>query len=147
MLEVDLPIVQDIAERAFGHERYHIDPRLDPNLGNRRYGYWVKNSLDHPNQRLLKIMEDQHIVALFIVESREDQSVYWHLTAISPQWQGQGYGQRVWYAMLRYHQERGQDTVMTTISARNVSVLNLYAKMNFRFLPPEMTFHWVRGDE
>ncbi|MBK8535842.1 MAG: hypothetical protein IPL59_12375 [Candidatus Competibacteraceae bacterium] len=49
--------------------------------------------------------------------------------------------------MLRYHQERGQDVVMTTISARNVSVLNLYTKLNFRFLPPEMTFHWVRGDE
>jgi ribosomal protein S18 acetylase RimI-like enzyme len=147
VLESDLPVVQDIAERAFGYERYHVDPRLDPDLGNKRYGRWVKNSLHHPSQRLLKIMEGPHIVALFIVESKDDQSAYWHLTAISPQWQGQGYGQRVWYAMLRHHQESGQDAVMTTISARNISVLNLYAKLNFRFLSPDMTFHWVRSEK
>lgn len=145
--ESDLPILQDIAERAFSYERYHVDPRLDRNLGNKRYGHWVKNSLHHPNQRLLKIMDGQNIVALFIIESKEEQSVYWHLTAISPHWQGQGYGRRVWLAMLRYHQEEGQDTVITTISARNVTVLNLYAKLDFRFLPAEMTFHWVRGNE
>ncbi|MBK8535841.1 MAG: GNAT family N-acetyltransferase [Candidatus Competibacteraceae bacterium] len=99
VLESDLPIVQDIAERAFGYERYHVDPRLDPNLGNKRYGCWVKNSLHHPNQQLLKIMEGQHIVALFIIESKEDQSAYWHLTAISPQWQGA----RLWTACLVRH--------------------------------------------
>lgn len=146
-LESDLPVMQSIAERAFGHERYHIDPRLDPRLGDLRYGQWVKNSLNHSQQRLLKVIDSKHIVALFIVELREHKSVCWHLTAISPQWQGRGYGQRVWQAMLRHHQVEGQDCVMTTISARNVAVLNLYAKLNFRFLPPEMTFHWVRNEE
>ena len=146
-LESDLPAIQDIAEQAFGHERYHVDPRLDPRLGNIRYGRWVRNSLHHPWQRLLKIMDGEHIVALFIIESRENRSVYWHLTAISPSWQGRGYGQRVWRAMLRHHQEEEQDCVMTTISARNIAVLNLYAKLDFRFLPPEMTFHWVRSEE
>jgi RimJ/RimL family protein N-acetyltransferase len=143
-LESDLPAMRDIAERAFGHERYHIDPRLDTGLGDMRYGRWVTNSFNHPKQRLLKVMKGDHIVALFIVEFRENQLGYWHLTAIAPEWQGQGYGQRVWRAMLRHHQAEGRDGVMTTISARNVAVLNLYAKLDFRFLPPEMTFHWVR---
>ena len=139
--------MRDIAERAFSHERYHIDPRLDPHFGNIRYSRWVKNSLNHPRQRLLKVVDGEHIVALFITESRENNSVCWHLTAISPSWQGRGYGQRVWRAMLRHHREEGQDCVITTISARNVAVLNLYAKLDFRFLPPEMTFHWVREGE
>lgn len=143
-LESDLPVMRDIAERAFGYERYHVDPRLDPGLGDVRYGRWVTNSLNHPRQCLLKVMKGGHIVALFIVESGENRSVYWYLTAIAPEWQGRGYGQRVWRAMLRHHQAEGQDSVMTTISARNVAVLNLYAKLGFRFLPPEMTFHWVR---
>lgn len=146
-LESDLSAMQSIAERAFGHERYHIDPRLDPRLGDLRYGRWVKNSLNHSRQQLLKVTDSEQIVALFIVEFRERKSVYWHLTAISPQWQGRGYGQRVWRAMLRRHQAEGQDCVMTTISARNIAVLNLYAKLDFRFLPPEMTFHWVRDKE
>lgn len=146
-LESDLTAMRDIAERAFGHERYHIDPRLDPHLGDARYGRWVQNSFAHPRQRLLKVVQGDHIVALFIVESGENRSVYWHLTAIAPGWQGRGYGRRVWRAMLRHHQAEGRDSVMTTISARNVPVLNLYAKLDFRFLPPEMTFHWVRECE
>jgi RimJ/RimL family protein N-acetyltransferase len=142
----DLSSLQDIAEHAFRHERYHVDPRLDPRLGDLRYGRWVKSSLGHPVQRLLKITDGERLVALFLVESRDDRSAYWHLTAVSPTWQGTGYGYRVWQAMLRYHQTQGCESLMTTISARNVAVLNLYAKLGFRFRPPEMTFHWVREE-
>ncbi len=145
-LASDLPALQDLAEHAFCHERYHLDPRLDPQLGDRRYGHWVRSSLEHPAQRLLKITDGTRLLALFIVESREDGSVYWHLNAIAPAWQGRGYGQRVWQAMLRYHQAAGCQAIVSTIAVRNVPVLNLYAKLNFHFLPPAMTFHWVRGD-
>lgn len=141
----DLHLLEDIAERAFRHERFHVDPRLDPRLGDRRYRRWVTNSLGHPVQRLLKITDDQRLVAMFLVESRDDRSAYWHLTAISPKWQGRGYGHRVWRSMLRHHQAEGCETLMTTISARNVAVLNLYSKLGFRFQPSEMTFHWVRN--
>jgi RimJ/RimL family protein N-acetyltransferase len=144
--ESDLPFLEDIAEHAFRHDRYHVDPRLNPKLGDLRYGRWVRTSLGHPIQRLLKITDGERLVALFIVESRDGATAYWHLTAISPTWQGSGYGHRVWQSMLRYHQAEGCKGLMTTISARNVAVLNLYAKLGFRFLPPEMTFHWVRED-
>lgn len=145
--EADLGELQDIAERAFTHERYQMDPRLDPRLGGQRYGRWIHNSLHHPVQRLLKVLDGERLVGLFIVEKRADLSAYWHLTAIAPQWQGRGYGRRVWRAMLHRHHTEGCDAVTTTISARNTPVLNLYAELNFRFLPPEMTFHWVRAAE
>nr|VFJ60784.1 MAG: Acetyltransferase (GNAT) family protein [Candidatus Kentron sp. FM]VFJ66628.1 MAG: Acetyltransferase (GNAT) family protein [Candidatus Kentron sp. FM]VFK12894.1 MAG: Acetyltransferase (GNAT) family protein [Candidatus Kentron sp. FM] len=140
----DLPGLVAIAEQTFSHERYHVDPRLDPRLGNLRYGRWVRSSLEHPTQRLLKVLDAERLIALFLVENRADASAYWHLTAIAPSWQGQGYGQRVWRAMLRRHQAEGCESVTTTISARNTPVLNLYAQLGFRFLPPEMTFHWIR---
>jgi ribosomal protein S18 acetylase RimI-like enzyme len=70
--------------------------------------------------------------------------VYWHLTAVAPQCQGQGYGWRVWRAMLAHHARGGVRSVRTTITAGNVPVLNLYSKLGFRFLPPETTFHWLR---
>jgi GNAT superfamily N-acetyltransferase len=142
--EADLPALRSIAECAFHHERFHIDPRLDPRLGDLRYGRWVENSLHHPRQRLLKIMDGPRLLGFFIVEAENDGAVYWHLTAISPRWQGQGYGRRVWQTMLSLHRDEGHDRVVTTISARNIPVLNLYARLNASFLPPEMTFHWVR---
>lgn len=140
----DLCAIRVIAESAFNNERFHVDPRLDPECGNHRYGRWVAYSMDHPTQRLLKVIDDGKLVGFFIVELKDDRSVYWHLTAVSPQYQGKGYGRRAWLAMLQYHQLNGQTSVSTTISARNTVVLNLYSSLNFRFLPPEMTFHWVR---
>lgn len=142
----DIAILGVIAANAFAHGRVHADPRLGPALGDRRYSGWVSNSLSHPSQRLLKVVnEEGSIVALFITEAGPDQRLYWHLTAIAPQCQGQGYGGRVWRAMVARHAREGMRSVRTTITAGNVPVLNLYSKLGFRFLPPETTFHWVKG--
>ncbi|EED35984.1 acetyltransferase, GNAT family [Luminiphilus syltensis NOR5-1B] len=83
------------------------------------------------------------MVGFFVVEHKRNQEIYWHLTAINPRWQGRGYGYRAWLAMLRHHQMAGYRSVTTTISAGNSRVLNLYAKLGFRFIAPEKTFHWV----
>lgn len=145
--ESDLFTLISIAQQAFGHERFHIDPRIDPYLADQRYGRWVANTLDHPSQILFKILDNDRLIGFFIVENLPNHSIYWHLTAISPQWQGCGYGRRVWRAMLHQHQSTGIETVTTTIAARNTAVLNLYSQLNFRFTPPEMTFHWVRQND
>jgi len=143
----DIPVLEGIASSAFIHGRIQADPRLGSDLSLRRYGRWVRNVIDHPRQRLLKITNyEGMIVGLFVIEPSADQSVYWHLTAISPSCQGKGYGWRAWRAMLAHHAQEGFRSVQTTITATNVAVLNLYAKLGFRFLPPEMTFHWVRSD-
>ncbi|MGJ0507548.1 MAG: GNAT family N-acetyltransferase [Methylocystis sp.] len=146
-LDRDLPALQAIAEQAFRHERYHMDPRLDPRLADKRYGRWVRASFNHPTQQLLKIVDGQQIIGVFVVEMDRGSRVHWHLTAIAPDFQGKGYGRRTWLSMLRYHRDKGAIMITTTISARNVRVLNLYSRLSARFLPPEMTFHWVRPTE
>lgn len=139
----EVSIIGDIAARAFGYERFHVDPFLDPSLGDIRYRKWAENSYSDEKQHLIKATLNGKIVGFFLVEYKDDL-VYWHLTAVAPEWQGQGLGYRVWMAMIEYHKQEGYQQILTTISARNVLVLNLYSKLNFRFLPPEMTFHWVR---
>ncbi|MDO5674706.1 MAG: GNAT family N-acetyltransferase [bacterium] len=143
--EADIPALQDIAQHAFRYERYHADPRIDTQLAGKRYANWVRNASNHSSQQLLKIMDADLLLGFFVVEATEKQSVYWHLTAIAPERQGIGYGRLVWNAMLNYHRQHGFEAVRTTISARNIEVLNLYSKLQFRFAPPEMTFHWM-GD-
>lgn len=140
----DLPVLSAIAESAFGSERFHVDPRVDSVRANMRYGNWVRSCLAHSRQTLLKVMHGEEIVALFVVEILESGIAYWHLTAVAPHMQGKGFGWRAWRAMMHYHQQQGVDAIQTTISARNSRVLNLYARLGFRFLPPETTFHWVR---
>jgi RimJ/RimL family protein N-acetyltransferase len=146
--EAELPTVVAMAEQSFSCERYHVDSRLDSKLANIRYGCWVRNSFYDLKQSLLKVrFPDGHTVAFFVVENKDDHSAYWHLTAVNPDFQGKKLGVRIWMTMINYHKAAGIERIETTISARNSIVLNLYSKLNFRFTPPEMTFHWVKSDQ
>jgi len=140
----DLPEVLEIAGVAFRNERFHVDPRLDPQLGDLRYCNWVKSTLDHPSQQLTLVKDGERLVAFFVTEMLVDGTCYWHLNAVAPDAQGQGYGRRAWIAMLRQAREAGAGRVRTSIVARNYRVLNLYARLGFSFPAPLMTFHWVR---
>lgn len=142
--ESEVSLIGAISERTFSFERYHLDPFIESDLADKRYRKWAENSYNDEIQHLLKATLNGEIVGFFVVEYKDDL-VYWHLTAVSPEKQGQGLGYRVWMAMIEYHKLGGYHRILTTISARNAPVLNLYSKLNFRFLPPEMTFHWTRN--
>ena len=143
--EGDLPALLHIAGTAFQSERFHMDPRLDAGLGDERYRRWVQSSFSHPRQRLYAVSDQGELVAFFIIEMLPDGTCYWHLNAVAPDKQGRGYGRRAWLAMLGQARAAGAQRVRTCIVARNHRVLNLYARLDFRFPPPLMTFHWVRA--
>lgn len=142
--QAQLPSLLDIAGSAFRNERFHTDPRLDPTLGDQRYRNWVKSSFEHARQRLYALSDGERLVSFFVTEMLPDGTCYWHLNAVAPEAQGQGYGRRAWLAMLHQAREAGARRVRTCIVARNHRVLNLYARLGFRFPAPSMTFHWVR---
>jgi GNAT superfamily N-acetyltransferase len=104
----------------------------------------AKSSIGHPCQRLYVVREGHRLVSFFLTEMLPDGSCYWHLNAVAPDAQGQGYGRRAWLAMLDFAKVSGAKKVRTCIVARNHKVLNLYARLGFYFPPPLMTFHWVR---
>lgn len=87
------------------------------------------------------------MVGFFIVEPHLDRSVYWHLTAIAPPWQGKGIGLSLWQTMLIRHATEGATAVETTISGHNLPALNLYARLGFAMTSAQMTFHWLRNPE
>ena len=139
----DLDLIEEIAYSAFSTGRFLLDWRLAPELSKRRYSTWVRNSFDAPRQTVLKAEADGQLIGFFIVEHRRDQSVYWHLTAIAPQWQGKGMGMSLWQTMLIRHRTEGVSFVETTISGHNLPIINLYARLGFSFGSAQMTFHWL----
>jgi len=142
--EDDMPTLLEIARTAFNNERFKMDPRLDPGISDQRFQNWVASSLHHAAQELYVISDGSLIVAFFVVELLNDGTCYWHLNAVAPDAQGKGYGRRVWLSMVMQAADAGAQRVRTSIAARNHRVLNLYARLGFTFLPPSMTFHWVR---
>ena len=139
----DADTIEEIAYEAFGTGRFLLDRRLAPELSKRRYAGWVRSSLTSPRQTVLKAEMDSDLVGFFIVERRPDDSVYWHLTAIAPRWQGQGIGLSLWQTMLLRHRAEGATSVGTTISGHNLPAMNLYARLGFSFASAKMTFHWL----
>jgi ribosomal protein S18 acetylase RimI-like enzyme len=144
-LDVDLPAIEEIAGKAFVNERFHMDPRLGPELGNQRYQNWVRSSFAHPDQQLYALSDGDKLVAFFVTEMQADGVCYWHLNAVAPEAQGLGYGRRAWQTMIKQAAEAGAKRIQSSVVARNHRVLNLYASLGFHFSPPSMTFHWVRS--
>lgn len=140
----DMTRLLGIARQAFQNERFKMDPRLDPAFSDQRFCNWVSSSLHHSTQELYTVKDDARVVAFFVTEALADGTCYWHLNAVAPDAQGQGYGRRVWLSMLDQAARTGTKRVRSSIAARNHRVLNLYARLGFSFLPPSMTFHWVR---
>jgi ribosomal protein S18 acetylase RimI-like enzyme len=140
-----MPKLLDIARTSFQNERFKVDPRLDSSISDHRFCNWVSSSLHHPTQELYTLKDGTRIVAFFVNESLSDGTCYWHLNAVAPDAQGQGYGRRVWLSMLDQAVRADAKRVRSSIAARNHRVLNLYARLGFSFLPPSMTFHWVRS--
>jgi GNAT superfamily N-acetyltransferase len=139
----DVAAVEAIAGTAFGHERFHADPRLPPGIGDARYRNWARNSATHPRQRIHVLREAGRPVAFFVTEALEDGTTYWHLNAVAPGAQGRGIGRRAWLTMIARAAHEGATRVRSSIVMRNLRVLNLYASLGFRFEAPSMTFHWV----
>lgn len=140
-VEDDLAAIGEVAHAAFTTGRFLLDWRLPPELSRRRYAAWVRNSFEDPGHEVLKATVDGELVGFFIVEARPDGSVYWHLTAIAPRWQGKGMGMSLWRTMLLRHRTDGATSVSTTISGHNPPALNLYARLGFTFGAAQMTFH------
>lgn len=136
--------IVDIAGTAFRNERFHVDPRLPPGLGDLRYQNWVRSAIGHATQRLYALRDGGLLIGFFVVEYLADGTCYWHLNAIAPSMQGKGYGLRAWRTMITLARQDGCERVRTSIVARNYRVLNLYAQLGFTFPEPLMTFHWVR---
>lgn len=143
-VEADMPALLRIAGSAFQNERFKMDWRLDRSVSDRRFQNWVATAPAHRTQELYSISDDGCLIAFFIVEALDDGTVYWHLNAVAPEVQGQGYGRRVWLCMLQHAKEIGAERVRTSVVARNTRVLSLYARLGFTLPPPAMTFHWVK---
>ena len=137
----DLAVVEGIAAIAFSTGRFLLDPALDRGLSAQRYRHWVRTSFANPHHQVLKAEIDGAIAGFFVVEPRSDGTAYWHLTAIAPGFQNRGIGKALWLAMLARHRQAGMLAVETTVSMHNTAVLNLYARLGFRFSSAEMTFH------
>jgi ribosomal protein S18 acetylase RimI-like enzyme len=137
----DLAAVLAIADAAFTTGRFALDPRLDRAVNGRRYATWVASAANGTSQVVLGARLGGELVGFFVVEELAGGLMYWHLTAVAPAAQGRGIGRSLWQAMVARHRSAGLRSIRTTISGHNLAVINLYARLGFRFVGSGQTFH------
>jgi RimJ/RimL family protein N-acetyltransferase len=139
----DSGAIEAIAEGAFHHGRYHADPRFPRELADRRYRRWVANALAGTSTRdSVYVMGEPGRVLGFYHVTVEGPTSDLRLAALALELQGSGLGFDLYLAMLHVLKELGIRRVVTSISACNTAVMNVYSMLGFSFSEPEVIYHW-----
>jgi GNAT superfamily N-acetyltransferase len=139
----DWDAIEAIAAHSFHHGRYHADPLFPRELADGRYQQWVRNALTGEQEvDRVYVMGDPGDVQGFYHVTMEDGVSDMRLAAVRPELQGTLFGFELYLALLHTLQQAGIRRVITSISAANTSVINIYGQFGFRFGKPEAIYHW-----
>ena len=139
----DYEAIEAIAGNAFQHGRYHADPLFPTRLANLRYRDWVRRALKTNNGiDRLYVMGYPGAVQGFYHVTVEGAISDLRLAAVSPALQGTMLGLDLYVSMLHVLKGLGVRRAVTSISAANTSIVNVYSTLGFRFSDPEAVYHW-----
>lgn len=141
--EADLPRLRALAAGAFQTDRFHLDANLPKAKADERYAAWITRGLTAGDP--VYVYEDARQVLGFYHlqgDAHDGTTVRLSLAALDPAHQRLGLGPLMYQAVLKECQTLGYTVAYTHISAANLDVLNLFARLGFAFRNPVTTFHW-----
>lgn len=129
-VESDLPELQRIAAQDFLHGRFLEDPSIDPVLAAKRTSNWIG---DLARQGLARTAESGGRIIGFHAErlSADGRHAELILTGASSRYAMLGVP--LWAVALESLAGRGVASCSTLVSAANTGIVNLYARLGFRY--------------
>jgi hypothetical protein len=139
----DIPRVEEIADHAFRHGRYHADPRFPPELADRRYRRWVGNALvsKDPLDRVYVLGRPGTVKGFFQLRLVEDRAEV-GIIAVAKTLQGSSAGPQLVAGTQLALKADGVRWITSKVAAANTGLLNLVTHFGYRLRQPETTFHW-----
>ena len=139
----DREAVEAIAAHSFQHGRYHADPLFPTELADVRYRDWIRRALDGNDAvNRVYVMGEAGAVEGFYHVTVEGTVSDLRLAAVAPALQGTMLGFDLYVSILHVLKELGVRRAVTSISAANTAVLNVYSTLGFRFSEPQAIYHW-----
>ncbi|MDZ4184067.1 MAG: GNAT family N-acetyltransferase [Desulfuromonadales bacterium] len=123
-----------ICHGAFSHGRFHRDFYLDRDLADRRYDQWTAQLCDERN--VFGLTFAGALAAFF--GFRENKIV---LHAVGEDFQGKGLAKYLWSRACCELFSRQHEELLSSVSASNLAIVNLYASLGFRFRKPIDIYH------
>jgi ribosomal protein S18 acetylase RimI-like enzyme len=129
--------VREIAGESFSDDRFHLDVNCSKEIADRRYVYWSEDLLKDDNAVFYVLCLRGEVIGFMI---RKGDNLL--LAGVAAAYVKSGLGEYLWLSVLDDMLRTGLMEVRSLISSNNTAVLNLYARIGFRFREPAATFHY-----
>jgi ribosomal protein S18 acetylase RimI-like enzyme len=132
--QVGLEPLLGICHGAFSHGRFHRDFRIPAEKADLRYDRWLAQL--HAGGKVLGLMYGDRLAGFI---AHEGGRLVLH--AIDAGLRGRGLAKYLWTTACQSLFEEGHSEVTSSVSASNLSVMNLYISLGFRLRNPVDIYH------
>ena len=132
--DVALEPLLAICHGAFSHGRFHRDFNLPRAQADRRYDNWLAQL--HGAGKVYGLLYQGELVGFIAVDGNRLV-----LHAIAESLRGRGLAKFLWTPVCRALLNHGCNELVSSVSASNLAVVNLYATLGFRFRNPVDLYH------
>jgi GNAT superfamily N-acetyltransferase len=132
--ETSMEELEPICLGNFRFGRFHRDRNLDRDSADRRYLQWLAQM--HDDGGVFGLTWEGDLAAFFACSKNR---ILLHAVAVP--FQGKGLAKYLWSAGFRKLITHGHNELSSSISAANLTVLNLYSSLGFRFRNAVDVYH------
>ncbi|MEW6055592.1 MAG: GNAT family N-acetyltransferase [Bdellovibrionota bacterium] len=131
---IDFKSLDRVSKTAFTHGRFHRDFNIPKGMADLRYNQWF-----------LQLAEEGTVFSLRFEDTLAGFFGYTEnrivLHALDTPFRGKGLAKYFWSLACAELFKAGHHEVVSSISADNMAILNLYATLGFRFRNPLLCYH------
>ncbi|MBW4520944.1 MAG: GNAT family N-acetyltransferase [Scytolyngbya sp. HA4215-MV1] len=129
--------IEEISKNSFIDDRFHLDPNCPDEIADSRFFYWIQDLYSDSDVIFYDLEYDREIIGFMC---RKNTNLI--LAGFAKKYRNSGLGDFLWLSVMQDMLTRGLSQAHTLISANNTAVLNLYARLGFKFKQPAVTFHY-----
>jgi len=129
--------IEKIASESFTDDRFHIDPNCLNSLADIRYVNWVGDLYTNKNVVFYTLELSGENIAFMC---RNDDHLI--LAGFDVNYRNSGLGDYLWLSVMQDMLDKKITQAHTSISLNNTAVLNLYARLGYKFKDTSMNYHY-----
>jgi len=124
----------NICEGAFKYDRFHRDFNVKKKKADLRYNSWLTQLFNE--DKVWGLMYEKKLAGFWAFS---DNQILLH--ALSPDYRGKGMAKYFWSLACQEMFKLGYQEIISSVSASNLAVVNLYSSLGFKFKNPQDIYH------